>query len=186
MQGITVSVGYGWNKKDDVRAGYEFLDDPSWISLRDEFASLCKTIAKQHNCRVDLRRLRATYGHSILESVLSHIRHSQALIFDLAAVRKNVVIPSKGSVPIEKVFDRLNYNVILELGAAAAYDIPCLILCPDHLKKLIPSDLSGFLVVYYSGEFVDGRFERKCSDKRGFQAAFKSMLVDAIETVNEI
>ena len=184
--GITVSVGYGWNKSDKVCPGYEVLDDPYWASIKEEFSGLCKAVANQNNCRIDLRRLRATYGHSIIESVLSHIKRSQALIFDLAAIRKNVVIPSNGKMPIRKVFDRLNYNVILELGAAEALDIPCLILCPDHLKKMIPSDISGFLIVLYTGEFVDGKFERKCTDKRGFQAAFRSMLKDAIEFVNEL
>jgi len=183
--GITVSVGYCWNKSTEgVRIGYEVLDDPYWESIKDEFSGICKAVEDKQGCRVDLRRLRATYGHPILESVLKHIRNSQALIFDLAAIQKGVKIPSKGRVSIKRVFDRLNYNVILELGAAEAFDIPYLVMCPKHLKELLPSDLSGYLVVFYAGEFVDGKLRRKCEDKRGFQSAFRGMLCDAIDFAN--
>jgi len=183
--GITVSVGYGWDKVTRrKRPGYEVLTDAFWDSLKEEFSVICKSVANSCKCRIDFRRLRATYGHSILESVLSHIRHSQALVFDLGAIRKGAKVPRTGKMPIKQVFDQLNYNVVLELGAAEAFDIPCLILCPEHLKDLIPSDLSGFLIVFYSGEFVDGKLHRKCADKRGFQSAFRSMLHDAIELAN--
>ena len=192
LRGITVAVGYGWQKfdesespsKDKKSSGYDVLYDKFWRSIKSKFKPKCEGIEKSLNVKICFKRLRASHGKFVWKSILKNINDADVLIFDVAAVPKAKKIKSE-ALDIKKVIKSLNYNVLVEIGVALALDKRVVLMCPNNLFKDVPSDLKGYLWTTYTGKISKDGFERCFCDERGIQNAFMGMLREAIKEKNK-
>ena len=179
---INVCVGYGWQKfngDDSRQSGADVLYDTFWKSLKDMFKPTCDGVGKRHGIKVNLKRLRASHGRFVWPTIARNIDNANVLIFDVAAAPSKQ-IPAKGEVEFSKVLKMLNANVLLEIGYALGKDKRVMLMCPQHLFKMIPSDLNGFLWTLYKGNFKDGKIVRNFVDSYGAVNAFRGMLQDIL------
>lgn len=184
---INVRVGYGWQKPLDSDArlsGANVRNDTFWKSLQEMFMPTCKGVEKSKKTKVHFDRLRASHGRLVWPSIVKRIENADVLVFDVAAAPLKP-IPQTGVVALSKVQKSLNVNVLLEAGCALGEDKPVLLMCPEHLHKLIPSDLLGFLWTKYKGYFKDGKLVRNFVDSPGAVSAFRGLLLDAWHEKNE-
>ena len=172
--GITVAVGYGWqmfdesetSNKDKKSKGYDVLYDAFWKSIRDKFLPKCKGVKKSLNAKISFKRLRASHGKLVWNSILKNINNADVLVFDVAAAPKVEDMPKDWS-NIKDVIKSFNYNVLVEIGVALGLDKHVVLMCPDHLFEEVPSDLKGYLWTKYTGKFSKDGFERCFCDERG-------------------
>ena len=189
--GITVAVGYGWqmfdesetSNKDKKSKGYDVLYDAFWKSIRDKFLPKCKGVKKSLNAKISFKRLRASHGKLVWNSILKNINNADVLVFDVAAAPKVEDMPKDWS-NIKDVIKSFNYNVLVEIGVALGLDKHVVLMCPDHLFEEVPSDLKGYLWTKYTGKISKDGFERCFCDERGLQNAFMGMLREAIQEKN--
>ena len=192
LRGITVAVGYGWqifdesepSNKDKKSNGYEVLYDEFWKSIKSKFKPKCEGIEKSLNAKISFKRLRASHGKLVWESILKNINNADVLIFDVAAAPKAKDMPKDWS-NIKDVILSLNYNVLVEIGVAFGLDKRVVLMCPNHLFDEVPSDLKGYLWTTYTGEISKEGFKRCFCDERGVQNAFMGMLREAIREKNK-
>ena len=184
---INVRVGYGWQKflgSDMVLSGAGVRNDTFWTSLKEMFIPTCKGVEKNKKIRVNFDRLRASHGRLVWPSIVKRIEDADVLVFDVAAVPLKP-ISQTGVVALSKVLKSLNVNVLLEAGCALGKNKPVMLMCPEHIYKSIPSDLSGFLWTLYKGYFKDGKIVRNFVDSPGAVSAFRGLLLDAWCEKNE-
>ena len=190
--GITVAVGYGWQKFDELEAsskdkkanGYDVLYDAFWKSIKDKFQPKCEGVKKSLNAKICFKRLRASHGKLVWESILKNINDADVLVFDVAAA-PDAKAMSKDWSNIKDVIKSFNYNVLVEIGVALGLDKRVVLMCPDHLFEKVPSDLKGYLWTTYTGEISKDGFKRCFCDERGIQNAFMGMLREAIQEKNK-
>lgn len=191
LYGITVAVGYGWQKfdesetsfKDEKPNGYDVLYDAFWKSIKTKFLPKCKGVEKSLKAKISFKRLRASHGKLVWESILKNINDADVLVFDVAAAPDAKNMPKDWS-DIKDVIHSFNYNVLVEIGVALGLDKRVVLMCPDHLFDYVPSDLKGYLWTTYTGEISKDGFKRCFCDERGIQNAFMSMLREAIQEKN--
>ena len=177
---IKVLVGYGWQKfhgDDSQRKGRDVLYDTFWKSLRNIFQQSCNNFKKLKNgteVAVSLKRLRASHGRFVWPTIEQRIGEADLLIFDVAAAPEQD-LPNT-TEDIMNVLDRLNSNVLLEIGYALGRGKRILLMCSNHLFAKVPSDLQGFLWTLYTGSICNGELSRKLVDEYGTMNAFRGML----------
>ena len=189
--GITVAVGYGWqtfdesetSNKDKKSKGYDVLYDAFWKSIKSKFQPKCEGVKKSLNAKISFKRLRASHGKLVWESILKNINNADVLVFDVAAAPEVKDMPKDWS-NIKDVIKSFNYNVLVEIGVALGLDKRVVLMCPDHLFDKVPSDLKGYLWTKYTGEISKDGFERCFCDERGIQNAFMGMIREAIQEKN--
>lgn len=196
LRGITVAVGYGWQKFDESEMdsqvskkeaktnGYDVLHDQFWKSIRSKFKPKCDSIEKSLKTKISLKRLRASHGKIIWKSILDKIRAADVLIFDIVQPPEGKDMP-KDWKNIKDVLTTFNSNVLVEVGVALGLDKRVVLMCPKHLFEQVPSDLKGYLWTIYTGEISKNSFKREFCDERGLQNAFMGMLREAIREKNK-
>jgi hypothetical protein len=191
LRGITVAVGYGWQKFDESEAsskdkkanGYNVLYDEFWKSIKSKFQPKCEGVGNSLNAKISFKRLRASHGKLVWKSILKNINDADIVVFDVAAAPNAKKIKSD-AVDIKKVIKSFNYNVLVEIGVALGLDKRVVLMCPNHLFDEVPSDLKGYLWTTYTGEISKEGFKRCFCDERGIQNAFMGMLREAIQEKN--
>lgn len=196
--GVTVAVGYGWQKFDEddsiqvdsqkkkgnpskekiPRNGYEVLYDQFWQSLRDVLKQRADGIKKSKGVDITVKRLRASHGKLVWGSILENIKNADILVFDISQPPQEM---PREECDISSVIKGFNSNVLVEVGVALGMNKRVLLLCPKHLFEEVPSDLKGFLWTLYTGSISKENFTRTFCDARGFQNAFMGMLRDTIK-----
>jgi len=168
---VRVYVGFAWQHVDHI------LKDSRWAAIKKYFKATNEYVEQAYGVGVDFRRLRASHGRFIWESIREKIEKADVLIFDVAAIPEQI-----GEIGSEVQYQALNGNVVLELGAALAKDrAKILLLCPQQLTGMLPSDLSGLLYTSYSDVVAKHGVERKYDDKWGVLPQYRSMVSEVIE-----
>jgi len=168
---VKVYVGFAWEHVEHI------LEDARWTAIKDYFNATNKSFERASGVGVDFRRLRASHGCFIWESIREKIEKADVLLFDVAAIPKPI-----GEIGSEIEYQALNENVILELGAAMAKSrAKILLLCPHQLTKVLPSDLKGLCYTSYSDVIAKKCIKRKYDDKWAVLPQYRSMLSDVVE-----
>lgn len=125
---FTISGGYQWSSKEAKLAIQKVSND---TILRFDGSN-----GKKLNYNINYRRLRSSAGRPLLDSIVTKIKNSQVIIFDIT--------------------DK-NPNVMLELGYALAFSqdneyLSIYLICKkgEPLPKNIPTDLHGYFISEYS------------------------------------
>ena len=151
---IRVFVGYSWDNDTHCKK------DEGWTKIRDYFKPTKESLEKKYGITIDFRRLRASHGCFVWDSILSKIKAADILIFDVADKKEE---------------GRFNQNVLLELGASMALgNKKVLVMCPDGMLRKFPSDLSGLCLSLYAGK------DKKPTDKWGLLPQFSGMVRDVL------
>ena len=151
---VKVFVGYSWDCSSNCKK------DIGWTRIRDYFKKTKESLEKQYEINISFRRLRASHGCFVWNSILSKIKSADILIFDVSDKNNS---------------KQFNNNVLLELGATMALeDKKVLVMCHKEMLKIFPSDLSGLCLSLYSG--TDKKFE----DKWGLLPQFSRMVKDIV------
>ena len=168
---VKVFVGFAWEKVADCTA------DASWSAIKQYFKKTNDSLCKRYGVSISFRRLRASHGRFIWESVREKIAAADVCIFDVAAR------PEDGGKTSNKVpYANFNANVLLELGAALAKPTPrVLIMKPSNLEVGWPSDLNGLCYTSYTDLITSKGLVRKYEDKWGVLPQYRSMVIEAIE-----
>lgn len=169
---VCIYVGYEWQKGVS-----DCVDDQYWVSIREQFGNQLKSFEKDGLVKIELRRLRASHGRFIWESVLEKIVKADMLVFDVA---KRI---ASGNCGVRETSTaKFNSNVLLELGAAMALKKRVLILCPEKDMKSFPSDLHGLLLTCYkTGRSAGGTFSREFVDSKGLFPQLRAMVRQVVE-----
>lgn len=168
---ICIYFGYEWQ-----RGISDCTDDQYWVSIREQFCHQLKSYEKDGLVRVELRRLRASHGRFIWDSIFEKIKAADLLVFDVA--KRGASGKHSGTGGRSAKF---NLNVLLELGAAMALKKRVLIMCPETDMKSFPSDLCGLLLTCYKSRSAGGKFNREFVDSRGLFPQLRAMLRQVIE-----
>lgn len=169
---IKVYVGYAWQKVNDCKS------DERWTEIKKYFKRTNDYLEEHYGVGVDFRRLRASHGRFIWESVRDKISGADVLIFDVASLPVGAVANGK-----EIAYRNFNANVLVEVGAALANpNVRMLLLCPKSLKSKIPTDISGICYSSYVDIMGKNGINRKYEDKWGILPMYRSMVADVIES----
>ncbi len=125
---FTISAGYQWSSKEAKLAIQKISNDA--INRFDG------SNGKKLKYNINYRRLRSSAGKPLLDSIISKIKNSQVVIYDIT--------------------DR-NPNVMLELGYALALShdneyLSVYLICKkgEPLPTNIPTDLHGYFISEYT------------------------------------
>ncbi len=168
---VNIYVGYEWQKGVP-----DCTDDQYWVPIREQFRNQLKSFEKDGSVKIELRRLRASHGRFIWESILEKIEQADLLIFDVAKRSASEKHGGRG-----KTSAKFNSNVLLELGAAMALKKRVLIMCPEKDMKSFPSDLCGLLLTCYKSRSARGKFDREFVDSKGLFPQLRAMVRQVLE-----
>lgn len=169
---IKVYVGYAWQRVDHCIA------DERWSEIKNYFKRTNEHLETRYGVGIDFRRLRASHGRFIWDSVRDKILGADVLIFDVGMLPTSAVPTGK-----EISYKDFNANVILEMGAALANpNARMLLLCPKSLKNKIPTDISGLCYSSYIDKMEKDGIRRKYEDKWGVLPMYRSMVAEVIES----
>jgi hypothetical protein len=125
---FTISGGYQWSSKESKLA---ILQVSNYIINRFDGKS-----GKKLKYNINYRRLRSSAGRSILDSIVSKIKNSQVVIFDISDKNPNVMLELGYALAISNDIEYLSIYLICKKG--------------EPLPKNIPTDLHGYFISEYT------------------------------------
>jgi hypothetical protein len=171
---FTISSAYQWSV-DKISVNNSELAIKSIAEMIKNKFSKNKTL----NYNINYRRLRASAGRTMLDSIMKRIEKSQVIIIDITTSNRNVFIEAGIALALEKNNPFLSVYFIKEKNN----DLP--------LPNGIPSDLQGYFISEYINEdgkitFKDGnslRLSIESDVKEYFNA--KEQIFNQIDELNE-
>jgi hypothetical protein len=174
---FTISSAYAWPNKDNLNTRNNSEKAVKRISemIKNRFNG------RNHNneisYRIDYKRLRASAGRTMLDSIIRRIKTSNVVIFDLTHYNRNVLIELGIALHFSKINEEFSFYLIKEKS-----DEKCVI---DDL----PSDLQGFFI----SEYVLEKNKIVFKDNNSLRMSIESDVKDfynklnvQIETIDEI
>jgi len=175
VEPVRIFVAYGWQKDDDTECTPgSRTKDRYWAAIKELFLRACEGVQDRTGVRIEFQRLRASHGSFIWTSVLEKIANADIMIVDLAKAPTGCAIDKATA-------EGLNSNALVELGASLALKKKTIIMCPNDLKGIVPSDIAGYMLTLYDGAFMDGKFCKKTADTKGIVNNFRRLLEEAVE-----
>jgi len=132
---FTIASAYEWKKNDIPESNSEKAIKHIVKMIVNRFSH---NIDQKNNFNINYRRLRASAGRTMLESIFKRIKESQVIIIDIST---------------------LNRNVFLEAGIALALEIDNPYLSVYFIREQnenfpLPSDVPSDLQGYFISEYV--------------------------------
>lgn len=174
---FTISAAYQWtNSKSDSTNSEKAIKKIAEI-IKNRFSNNENV---KHNYNVNFRRLRASAGRTMLESIYKRIENSQVVIIDITRFNSNVFIEAGIAIALSKKYAYLSVYFIKEVHDN------------EDLLLNLPSDLQGYFISGYkidkSGAaiFQDSLSLRMSleSDVKEYFNAFENQF-DSIDEINE-
>ena len=174
---FTISSAYSWPNKNNLEKSNNSEKAVKRISemIKNRFNG--KNHKEEIKYRIDYKRLRASAGKAMLESIIRRIKSSNVIIFDLTSYNRNVLIELGIALYCSKLNDDFSFYLIKEK-------------CNN--KSVIddlPSDLQGFFI----SEYVLEKNKIVFKDNNSLRMSIESDVKDfynklnvQIETVDEI
>jgi hypothetical protein len=129
---FTISSAYQWvengNKNDNSEKAIKFIAN----NVKARFSK-----NKKFNYNINYRRLRASAGRTMLDSIVRRIETSQVVIIDITLDNKNVFIEAGIALSLEKNNKFLSVYFIKEKDEN------------NPLPLGVPSDLQGYFISEY-------------------------------------
>lgn len=132
---FTISSAYQWTKDGEEITKSEKAIKYMVSRIKSRFSD---NENGKYNYNINYRRLRASAGRTILNSIIKRIEDSQVVIIDLTADNRNVLIETGIALALEKNNQFLSIYFIRERS--------------DSLKlpEGIPGDLQGYFISEYT------------------------------------
>lgn len=174
---FTISAAYQWaNSKSDSTNSEKAIKKIAEM-IKNRFSN---NENGKNNYNVNFRRLRASAGRTMLESIYKRIENSQVVIIDISQTNSNVFIEAGIAIALSKKHAYLSVYFIKEVNDN------------EDLLLNLPSDLQGYFISGYkidkSGAaiFQDSLSLRMSieSDVKEYFNAFEKQF-DSIDEINE-
>jgi len=125
---FTISGGYQWSSKDAKLAIQQISNN---IINRFDGKN-----GKKLKYNINYRRLRSSAGRSILDSIVTKIKNTQVVIFDITDKNPNVMLELGYALALSNDNEYLSIYLICKKG--------------EPLPKNIPTDLHGYFISEYT------------------------------------
>ena len=125
---FTISGGYQWSSKNAKLAIKQVSDD-----IINRFNG---KNGKKLKYNINYRRLRSSAGRSILDSIVTKIKNTQVVIFDITDKNPNVMLELGYALALSNDNEYLSIYLICKKG--------------EPLPKNIPTDLHGYFISEYT------------------------------------
>ena len=125
---FTISGGYPWSSNSAKLAIQQVSND-----VINRFDGKNK---KKLKYNINYRRLRSSAGRSMLDSIITKIKNSQVIIFDISEKNPNVMLELGYALAISNDNEYLSVYLICKKG--------------EPLPKDIPTDLHGYFISEYT------------------------------------
>lgn len=174
---FTISSSYQWpidGKKSSLNNSEKAIKSIARM-IKERFSN---NENGEHNYNINYRRLRASAGKTIIESILNRIIKSQVLIIDITENNRNVFIEAGIAIALAKQNQNLSVYFIKEL------------IGEKSINEDIPSNLQGYFI---SGYQVDSKgnvvFKDSLSLRMSIEGDVKeyfNSLENIFESIDEI
>lgn len=126
---FTISSAYPWANNDSSKKAINYIAK----MIKDRFNN-----KEEYDYNINYRKLRASAGRTMLDSIYNRINDSQVIIIDLSENNSNVFLEAGIALAIEKNNKYLSVYFIREKKTG--------IILPEG----IPSDLQGYFISEYT------------------------------------
>jgi hypothetical protein len=155
---FTISGGYQWSSSNAKLAIQQISN-----SIINRFDG---KNGKKLKYNINFRRLRSSAGRSMLDSIMTKIKNSQVIIFDISEKNPNVMLELGYALALANENEFLSIYLIREKG--------------EILPNGIPTDLHGYFISEYT---INSKLEVKFVDSGSLRMSIES---DVKEYFNQI
>lgn len=131
---FTISSAYEWAIDEKRKSSSELAIKTITEHIKNRFSN---NENEMHNYKINYRRLRASAGRTMLDSIKKRIETSNVVIIDITSDNKNVYIEAGIALTIEQT----NKNMSVYFIREKKHDV--------KLPHGIPSDLQGYFISEY-------------------------------------
>ncbi len=172
-----ISAAYQWRK-----AGEKLIDCHSEMAIKEIIKQVNnlfegKTSKNGVEYKIDYKRLRASAGRNMLDSIIRKMNMSNAIIFDITETNPNVFIELGIAIQTAKAKPELSLYLIIEKKD------------DKSLLESLPSDLQGYFITEYTVEKDKVTFKDNGSLRMSLSTEIKSYFntqCKAGDTIDEV
>ena len=161
---FTISGGYQWSSTDSKMAIQKVSND-----VIKRFNGENEKTLKYN---INYRRLRSSAGRSMLDSIISKIKNSQVVIFDITDKNPNVMLELGYALALSIDNDYLSIYLISKKG--------------EPLPHNIPTDLHGYFISEYTIENGEVKFKDNGSLRMSIESDVKEYFNQIFTDFNPI
>jgi hypothetical protein len=133
---FTISSAYEWAKAEDKKISHSELAIKTLVNnIKNRFSSKKNS---NSNYNINYRRLRASAGKTMLDSIIKRIETSNVVIIDITSNNRNVFLEAGIALSLAKKISNISVYFIREYNSN------------QKLLEVIPSDLQGYFISEYS------------------------------------
>jgi hypothetical protein len=163
---FTISSAYQWPKEGKEKNNSEKAIKYISNIIKNRFSNNKKNL----NYNINYRKLRASAGRTMLDSIIKRIEFSQVVIIDISSENKNVFIEAGIALALEKNNKFLSVYFIKEK------------INDKELPQGIPSDLQGYFISEYT---VNKNGEVTFKDNNSLRMSIESDVKEYFNSRNE-
>ena len=109
---FTISSAYEWGKTEDPKSSHSELAIKTMIKfVKNRFSDKTNSDSKY---KINYRRLRASAGKTMLDSIIKRIESSNVVIIDISSNNRNVFLEAGIALTIAKKFNNISVYFIRE------------------------------------------------------------------------
>ena len=160
---FTISSAYQWgenNKSYSEKAIKHIVK-----IIKDRFSN-----NENHNYNINYRRLRASAGRTMLDSIYNRIINSQVIIIDISEFNPNVFLEAGIALALEKENSYLSIYFIRQKKEHI------------NLPEGIPSDLQGYFISEYT---INNKGEVSFNDSNSLRMSIESDVKEYFNTLKK-
>jgi hypothetical protein len=157
---FVISAAYQWPNSEKKEK-----NNHSEIAIKHVAKMISRRFEKQKSAelKINYKRLRASAGKTMLDSIIKRIQTSNVIIFDISVNNPNVFL----ELGVAIALTQNNYNISLYLIKEKMPN--------QSLLSTIPSDLQGYFISEYS---VNGKGEAVFHDNNSLRMSIESDVKD--------
>lgn len=157
---FTISAAYQWAKDDNGINNSELAIKTIKDFVKNRFSN---NVNGRSNYNINYRKLRASAGRNMLDSIIKRIENSQVVIIDITSNNQNVFIETGIALMLEKKNQNLSVYFIKEKKSE------------KELPLGIPSDLQGYFISEYE---IDNKGKLTFKDQNSLRMSIESDVKD--------
>ena len=172
-----ISAAYQWRKEGEKRT--ESHSEMAIKEIIKQVNNMLKSKPSKNGVeyKTDYKRLRASAGKNMLDSIIRKMNMSNAIIFDISERNPNVFIELGIAIQLTKSSSDLLLYLIIEKGD------------DKKLMESLPSDLQGYFITEYTVENDKVTFKDNGSLRMSLSTEVKSFYNNQYEagyTIDEV
>jgi hypothetical protein len=166
---FTISSAYEWGKVEDTKISHSELAIKTMVNyVKNRFSDKKNS---NLNYKINYRRLRASAGKTMLDSIIKRIESSNVVIIDITSNNRNVFLEAGIALTVAKKFNNISVYFIREYNSN------------KKLLEGIPSDLQGYFISEYS---ITSKGIATFKDQNSLRMSLESDIKDYFNDFNDL